>query len=757
MKGERFLNKPNAVLIAEKPSQASSYAAAFKVTHRTKEYIELAPCSTFPKGAIIVWCFGHLLTLKEPHEYEGKEHLKNWAYHDLPITFEHPELKVQEDVKEHYLKIKKLVRECILGNLNDHVVWLCCDPDREGSAIGWNFVNSIFAQHELNRICFKRLFIKSYEKDEIFKNFQRPFPIEQDKLFATEAYTRAVADFVVGINGSRLYTILINNSIRLQNQSQHLPPVLMKNQLMRVGRVQSTTLYLVYERQLEIENFVPKDFYELYAEFQAKNGTYRGKADVKEEELSRVQEFLSKHQLVEGMESVGYVKSIHKEQKRESSPMLHSLTTLQTKANKKWRMSPKIVLDTVQSLYEKHKLLTYPRTDCQFITEAEFEYLRANVDQYKSVLGVEFTNRYMEPRNRYVRTSAVQEHYAIIPTKKIPSPEQLQSLTENERNIYLEVLRTTVAMFHADYVYEKTTLITDLNGIEFKTTGKIELSRGFKELWPNEEMLSKGRGHDEQEDQPIPLLSQYEQCKGSPQIKSGVTKPPRPYTEGELIRVMETCGSKVEDREDARILKEVSGIGTVATRADIIENLKATKYIEVVNDRIQITEKGRLLCIALKGTLLASPVMTAKWEAYLRKIGEGKASPERFLHAIDQFVAKLIQDAPVRVASREVQEQIARFIEYENARNHFGQCPKCHKGMIVYKKSFYGCTEYQNGCDFQLWPTIRQKKLTEKQIRTLIERGKTGVLKGFVSKQGKPYNARVLLDEECRVIIEPVF
>lgn len=206
-------------------------------------------------------------------------------------------------------------------------------------------------------------------------------------------------------------------------------------------------------------------------------------------------------------------------------------------------------------------------------------YLRDNVENYKSILGVQFDNKYLEARNRYVRTDAVQEHYAIVPTKKIPDKELVNSLTITERNLYLEVVRTTLAMFHDDYVYEQTNVITDLNGIDFKSTGKIEILKGFKALWTDEEVetsaeSSKTFKENEEQTQNLPLLDKNERSRGIPQIKSGVTRPPSAYTEGELLKAMETCGSSVEQEEYADILKEVMGIGTVATRADIIETIK---------------------------------------------------------------------------------------------------------------------------------------------------------------------------------------
>ncbi|WP_107936492.1 topoisomerase C-terminal repeat-containing protein (plasmid) [Ureibacillus chungkukjangi] len=754
-------NIPNTVIIAEKPQQASTYAAAYKIVNRTKHFIEIASCNTFKRGAVIVWGFGHLLQLRDLHEFPGKEHLKKWEYATLPAFFDQPEMKVSTGVEDHFEEIKRVLRDCILRNPNDNTVWVATDPDREGSAIAWNLINAVFSNEEQQGITFKRLFIKSLEKDAIHKGFLNPYPIDKDKRFALEAYTRSVSDFLVGINGTRIYSILLNNAIHFQKQQMN-DTSQGKNQIFNVGRVQTAACYLVYDRQMQIDNFIPKEFFELYAEFHAARGSYRGKASLKEDEIAKVQELLRRHNLAQERPVEAFVKEIEKNEKREQSPKLHSLTTLQTKANRKWKLSPKQVLQTIQTLYEKYKLLSYPRTDCQYITDSEFVYLRDNVENYKSILGVQFDNKYLEARNRYVRTDAVQEHYAIVPTKKIPDKELVNSLTITERNLYLEVVRTTLAMFHDDYVYEQTNVITDLNGIDFKSTGKIEILKGFKALWTDEEVetsaeSSKTFKENEEQTQNLPLLDKNERSRGIPQIKSGVTRPPSAYTEGELLKAMETCGSSVEQEEYADILKEVMGIGTVATRADIIETIKNTKYIEVAKNKVRITEKGRLLCISVEGTLLASPILTAKWESFLKKIGEGTASSEKFIDSIEKFVTKLVNDAPLRIASKPVQDHIRVYLKEEQDRTHFGICPKCNKGTVVFKKSFYGCTEYKNGCGFQIWPKINEKNLTVKQIKTLIEKQKTGVIKGFKSKTGNLYEGRLSFDNNFKVIVTPEF
>lgn len=432
----------------------------------------------------------------------------------------------------------------------------------------------------------------------------------------------------------------------------------------------------------------------------------------------------------------GKIQDLDKKEKRTKSPKLHSLSTLQTVSNRKWKYSPAKVLEVMQSLYEK-KIVTYPRTDSNFITDNEFAYLLNNIDKYMQLINVDFIAN-KTANKRHVDGTKVQEHYAIIPTKSVPTESVINGLSEEEKNVFDEVLRNTLAMFHSDYVYEETKITTSVNGIEFETIGKVELENGWKSLFSH---------HNDEEDvqkednKVLPSVSKNENVLSVLKSKEGRTPPPTPFTEGGLINLMKTAGKTIEDAAEKEILKEVEGIGTEATRSGIIETIKKNNYIEVKKNIVSVTNKGSILCEAIEGTLLSSPAMTAKWEGYLRRIGEGNGSSNAFIGSINKFIADLIQKAPESIKTSKVEDAVK---EEKNSQSK-GDCPVCKKGQMQDRSSFIGCSDYKNGCKFSINKTIASKKLTDKNIKELLEKGITSNIKGFKSSAGKPFDAKLKL------------
>ncbi|WP_430786379.1 DNA topoisomerase 3 [Virgibacillus flavescens] len=702
----------SVLILAEKPSQAKAYSEAFSVKRKDKTFIELNPCSTFPSGAIITWGIGHLVELREPKEY--KKEWGSWNLETLPILPDRYEFKVVKDKQTHFNVINKL-----FNNPDITTIVNACDVDREGSNIFYSIHNMTGVKNKT----IKRLWINSLEIDEVRKGFNNLLDNKKDLLLYEEAKARQISDWLVGMNGSRLYTLLLQK----KGNREILP----------IGRVQSPTVYLIYERQKEIESFVSKPFYEIEANFTAENGFYIGKAKVKSENKEEVQSVIKQHDIYE--KNNGFVKSLSKREKRKKSPKLHALSTLQATANKKWRYSPAQVLKVAQGLYEK-KLITYPRTDAQYITENEFAYLSGKVELYQKVADKSFPIVSEQPNKRFVDGSKVNEHYAIVPTKNIPSENTLQCLLKEERNIYFEVLRTMLAMFHSDYVYEETKVITDVNGLEFITTGNTEISKGWKELFP--EAKSSKSDKKDKESQALPSLEKGESVIGVIKLKEGKTTPPKPYTEGQLIGLMKTCGKSVENEEDMEILKEVEGLGTEATRSSIIETIKRHGYIKVTKNIISVTTKGKILCQSIDGNLLSSPLMTAKWETYLKKIGKGEGSQNKFLANIEKFINSLIEETPKQLQVNSIDETIETI---PNSNSNIS-CPTCNKGGISFRGSFYGCSNYANGCKQTFPAKILGKKLTEKHINDLCAKGKTSIIKGLKSKSGKSFNASLKLE-----------
>ncbi|SDG69585.1 DNA topoisomerase-3 [Planococcus glaciei] len=692
------------VIVAEKPSQAKAYAEAFKTTKR-EGYMEVAPDPIFPEGAYITWGIGHLVELKEPKAYDPK--WGKWKLDALPILPEQYQFQVARGKAQQFGIIKKLIQ-------GTDTVINACDVDREGS----NIFYSIYYQTGAKGKRIQRLWINSLEVDEVRKGFQELRDNRQDLLLYQEARARQISDWLVGMNGSRLYSLLLQEKgIR---------------EVFAIGRVQTPTVFLIYQREKEIEAFVPEPFYEIEGVFQAEKGKYKGKAKIKAKERKEAEELLAKHDITKKAD--GVVAQLKTTEKRVPPPMLHSLSTLQAAANRKWKYSPAKVLSVMQGLYEK-KLVSYPRTDAQHITPGEFSYLAGQVEKYQKLIGTEFPIASKAPKKRFVDSAKVQEHYAIIPTKSIPTARKLEGLARDERNLYEEVLRTTLAMFHRDYRYAETKVTTDVKGLAFFTTGKTDLEQGWKELFPT--------AKETKQEPSLPELREQEPVKADVAIKEGMTTPPKPYTEGQLIAMMKTCGKFVEDVEDTEILKEIEGLGTEATRSGIIETIKRHEYITVNKNIVSITDKGRILCQSIEGNLLSSPSMTAKWETYLKKIGKGEGSPEVFLSTIGKFIHKLLEEVPAQMQKNGLPDQMPTL----DAKDEIAVCPRCKKGKIVSRKGFYSCTEFDNGCKQSFPAVFLKKRLTAKQIEYLCTRGKTPVIKGFVSKNGKKFSAKLVLEE----------
>lgn len=342
-------------------------------------------------------------------------------------------------------------------------------------------------------------------------------------------------------------------------------------------------------------------------------------------------------------------------------------------------------------------------------------------------------------------SSKVQEHYAIIPTKKIPSQSVLARLSPIERNLYEEIIRTTLGMFHTDYLYTETKVTTEVNGLLFFTTGKTEVDKGWKALF------IQSSNEKEKEEPTLPPLTEQESVASKIEIKEGKTTPPKPYTEGQLIAMMKTCGKLIEDKDETEILKEVEGLGTEATRSGIIETLKRHNYIKVTKNIVSITDKGRVLCQAIEGNLLSSPSMTAKWENYLRKIGNGEGSQDRFLGSIAKFIYSLINETPTQLKTKNItiklppREPSSKYAKFK--QEPIAPCPKCGQGSIVARKNFYGCTNYKNGCTQTFNGFFLKKKITPSQIKLLCTKGITNTIKGFEAENGQKFDAKLALEE----------
>ncbi|MGD7044338.1 DNA topoisomerase 3 [Jeotgalibacillus proteolyticus] len=696
------------VILAEKPSQAKSYAEAFSKAKKQSGYFEIED-SLFTGKVYITWGFGHLVSLQEPHKY--KPEWKKWKLELLPIMPDTFRFTVPYNKREQFNIISRLLKEA-------SEIIVATDSDREGENIARSIITHAGMAHKPT----KRLWINSLEKDAIRSGFQSLREGRDYLPLYMEAQTRQISDWLVGMNLSRLYTLL------LQKKGVDGP--------FSVGRVQTPTLYMIWQRHHEIEHFKPEPYWDLFADVKTAEGNFSAKHDKRFTKEAEAYGLLEKHQIEPGQPVKSEILKAEKKKKKMQAPSLHSLSSLQANMNRRFKYSPSAVLQTVQDLYEK-KIVSYPRTDCTFITKNEFHYLHHQLDQMKAAAGVQFETHYSRPRPKYVQDSKVQEHYAIIPTKKVLTPDKIKGLGPKERNIYTEILRSVLAMFHDDYHYEETKIEASVHELIFKASGKVELKKGWKSLF-GEDKSSKN-----QEEQQLPAVFQGQEVLSVVNPKEGVTKPPKPYTEGQLITMMKTAGKTVEDEKAQAILKETEGIGTEATRAAIIETLKKQGYITIAKNIVTVTQKGITLCQVIDGTLLSSPEMTAKWEAYLKKIGQQNGSQQAFIENIQKFITHLLEAAPKTIDEKPLKKTEKTM----GAQKVLIQCPTCKKGNITDRGKFYGCSEYKEGCKQTFPKVLLGKRLTPNQIKALCEKGKTAPLKGFKSIKGGRFNAALLFKD----------
>ena len=696
-------------ILAEKPSQAKAYIQAFKTYKKHDGYYEIERCDIFPEGAYLTWAYGHLVQLVEPSVY--KSEWSKWAIEHLPIKPDEFKYTVSKSNSTQFDIVKSLMDKKDIST-----IIVGTDIDREGENIAWSIIREAKAEHKE----IKRLWINSLEVDVIqegFRNLKNGRDFYESYI---EAQTRQVSDWLVGMNLSRLFTLFLQSKGVKDSFS--------------VGRVQTPTLFMIYQRDNEIENFKAKSFYELIANVNHQNGKFTVKAEGRYEVLEQAIAALQKHQLKDGLKLMGEISKVTETNDKESYPRLYTLSSLQIKANKLWKYSPSHVLKIAQQLYEK-KLLSYPRTSTAFITENEFAYILERVEQYQGLIGFTFPIAQKEPQKRYIDSDSVKEHYAIVPTKQIPTEKTLLDLTQEEKNIYLEVVKTTIAMFHEPYRFKKTLIEIDRDGLLFKTTGKVELSKGWKSIFPE-------TANDSKDEQSLPDVSEGDPIQYLPEIKEGKTTKPKRLTEGDLIPLMIHAG-KVLEGEDQAVLKETEGIGTEATRANIIETLKNQSYIEVKKNLVYTTSKGVILCEAVDGSLLASPALTAQWETFLRLIGKGERKQETFLKGIYQFIDKMMDEIPKRMNS----ESLVTSIKTLETQNYIGKCPSCSKGSIIAKEKFYVCSASKEGCKQIFSLKLLEKNITEVQLGKLLNKGKTDLIKGFKGK--KPFDAYLSLIDDA--------
>lgn len=706
------------VILAEKPSQARAYAEAFAQSKKGEGLIYVAD-PILPRDTVITYGFGHLVELAMPEAYDPK--YKRWAMKYLPIFPDSYKYFVPRDKQKQFKIVSSLLKKA------DTIV-VATDSDREGENIAWSIMRQSGIDPRKKRLY--RLWINSLEKSAIREGFQN---LRNGWDFFTrykEAQTRQISDWLVGMNGSPLFT--------LQLRKQGIKGVY------SIGRVQTPTLYMVYQRDEEIDHFKPVPYTELTADFWASRHKFSGKLEPYQrfETPASLYQFLEQKGMGLGKQE-GVVEKLKKEVKQVASPSLFSLSSLQSEANRRFRASASQTLKAVQNLYE-NKFLSYPRTDCNYITDKEYAYLAQNLDKYLAMLDNGEAKDQLKPvgpDKRYVNSAKVQEHHAIIPTRTTPAPARLAKMSRLDQQVYDLVVRRTLGMFLKPYEYEKTTALIRVDKLLFKATGNVTVNRGWKVLETRKE---KAGG--------LPQLAEGQVLSARLSEEQKETKPPAKFTEGTLITAMKTAGKTLDDEEAQAILKDVEGIGTEATRASTIDILKKRGYLEAKKNQLTVTPSGQILAKAAEAEpLLVSAQMTAQWEKALKQIGQGQRSQDNFLEQIKRFISQMIQQVPDKLT---IDPQLANRAKAEKqAAEGIAVCPVCKAGQIMDKGKFYGCSNYKSGCRFTLPKKFAGKSLGKRIVRILASKGKTDKLDGFVSKKtGQRYSAKLQLEGDKLVL-----
>lgn len=681
------------LIIAEKPSVANSIAQIVKATTSKNGY-------KIGNDYIVSWCVGHLITLANPEKYNEK--YNSWNIEDLPILPNNFKTEIIKDTSGQYKILKELI-------LSSEVTELICatDAGREGELI----FRLVYEETGCKKP-FKRLWINSMEDEAIRKGFNNlKDGKEFDNLYKS-ARSRQRADWLSGINLTRLYTKLYGD-------------------MFSVGRVQTPTVNLVVKRQEEIDNFKPKTYYRLVADL----GEFEAYKKVEEKEKAD-------NIIKNTKDSIATINDIVQEVKKENAPILYDLTTLQREANRLLGYSAKQTLEIMQNLYEA-KLTTYPRTDSRYITQDMETSTKVLIEKlvndklYKGITLCDY-NLTDVNINKVINDEKVTDHTAILPTNSI-TLERYNSLPKTEQNILMLImLRTLIAPYSA-YEYRTTKVLLNINEEEFEASGKEVIEQGFKSLEKYLRNILNIKDNSKLETF-LPNLS-----KKSIFIVKGIKaeekqiSPPRLYTEDTLLLAMETAGKTIEDEELKEAIKG-SGLGTSATRANIIENIISREYIERKGKSLRATNKGKNF-ISLVDDRVKEPELTAEWEKQLIDMEKGLIDEVDFTNNIKIFVKGIVEEASRNTIKVPVLSE----------KEIIGICPICKKDIIENKKAF---TCEDRACKFVIWKNIAGKNISKIQAKKLISKGKTDLLKGFKSKKGSTYNAHIILKPDNTTAFE---
>jgi DNA topoisomerase-3 len=691
------------LIIAEKPSVAADIARALGGFTRKGNFFE-------SEEYVLSSAVGHLLELVVPEEFDVKR--GKWSFAHLPLIPPHFDLAPIERGAERLNLLLQLLKRKDVGELIN-----ACDAGREGELIFRYIV-----QHARAKKPIRRLWLQSMTPASIRDGFERLRTDKELLPLADAAKSRSEADWLVGINGTRAMTAFNSKEGGFY--------------LTTVGRVQTPTLTILVEREERIREFKPRDYWEVHARFGAKAGEYAGrwfdpefvKADDAERKPERLWQAASAEAIVAACRGKPGTVSEETKPTTQASPLLFDLTSLQREANGRFGFSARGTLALAQALYERHKVLTYPRTDSRALPEDYLGTVKKAMDMltgdrdYAPFAKAVLKNGWVKPNRRIFDNSKISDHFAIIPTLQAP-----KNLNEAERKLYDMVVRRFLAVFHPSAEFLQTTRITTVGEHRFKTEGKVLQTPGWLAVY--------GRATQD-ENENLPAASNGEKVKTlEVSATAQQTKPPARYSEATLLSAMEGAGKLVED-DELREAMGAKGLGTPATRAAIIEGLIREEYVHRNGRELVPTPKAFSLLFALRhfgATEITSPELTGDWEFKLKQMERGQLQREEFMEHIEQVTRDLVE----RIKTGDIPDTAFATVP--------APCPKCG-GTVQENYRKFQCQK----CDFSLWKVTSGREWSPEEVAELITKRYIGPLTGYRSRMGKPFAAGMRLNDEFR-------
>ncbi len=710
------------LVIAEKPSVGRDLASALPGRFvKDDAYLE-------SDDYVVTWAVGHLVELAQPEDYD--ERFKKWRMADLPIVPDAFKLKPRDAKAKKQLSVihKLLKRDDVERVIN------ACDSGREGELIFAYIWETAGVDKPV-----ERLWINSMTKQAIREGFEALKPGAQMEPLEQAARSRSEADWLVGMNATRAATIRGRAWV---------------GGVVSLGRVQTPTLAMMVSREREIQAFVPVPYWLVHGTFEAPSragyeGLWFEGDETRLKDGKRADGIVTR---VSGKD--GRVESVERKEQSERAPLLYDLTSLQREANRRFGFSARRTLQAAQSLYEDKKAITYPRTNSRYLSGDMVAQLKPTAETLVPIREYEPFARFVLsleklPLARVVNDERVEDHHAIIPTDV---DHDLHGWRDDERRIFDLVARRFLAVFHPAARYERTTVVTEVEGERFRTRGKVTLDAGWRAVYGVEADDRAGTGPDEDaETGELPRLEEGMTVRCAEAVSEAKeTKPPPRYTEATLLSAMETAGKLVDDEELREAMKE-RGLGTPATRAEIIETLIRREYVERVAKDLVPTPKGLQVISMIEQHPLTSPELTGDWEKRLTDIEHGSGDRSQFMGGIEQFARAIVEE--IAALDRE---------KLRPERAELGLCPRCgaQTGEIIRENArAFGCTSWKSreepGCGFVIWKRVAGRTITPEIARQLLEERRTReVLSGFRSRNKKPFRARLVLTEEGKVEFE---